>query len=387
MKLFGKTGIIFLLYNNVFCKYEKKSMNNIFENKLSDVEKKRYSRQMQLHGWGSETQLKLKNARVLVVGAGALGCAVLQNLALAGIGTLGIVDDDFISISNLQRQVLFTQEDIGVLKAENAKQKIKKLNSFVKVELFNERIVEGNVLTILNDFDIIVDGSDNFSTKYLLNDACVILDKPLVFGSIEAFEGQVSVFNFMNGPTYRCLFPFFNFSANSNDCNSIGVTTSLPLFIGNIQANEVVKIISGIGDVLSGKFLLANLLNNSFQLLHIQKNIENNNKNNLKKKYNFFSEEKSNVIPVSLLELKTDSQKFWLLDVRSEYEHSKYNLGGKNIPIYDIDFLMNEIPYGNNILAYCNEGQSAKQAALLISRKKNVTVYYLDSPLTDLITA
>lgn len=216
------------------------------------------------------------------MGAGALGCAVLQNLALAGIGTLGIVDDDFISISNLQRQVLFTQEDIGVLKAENAKQKIKKLNSFVKVELFNERIVEGNVLTILNDFDIIVDGSDNFSTKYLLNDACVILDKPLVFGSIEAFEGQVSVFNFMNGPTYRCLFPF-NFSANSNDCNSIGVTTSLPLFIGNIQANEVVKIISGIGDVLSGKFLLANLLNNSFQLLHIQKNIENNNKNNLKK--------------------------------------------------------------------------------------------------------
>ncbi|MBC7861605.1 MAG: HesA/MoeB/ThiF family protein, partial [Bacteroidia bacterium] len=193
---------------------------------LTKEEIQRYSRQLQLPGWGVETQLKLKTARILVIGAGALGCAVLQNLSLAGVGTLGIADDDIVSLTNLQRQVLFDVSDIGSSKAQTAKNKIEKLNPFVKVELFGERIFEGNVLSILKEYDVIVDGSDNFETKYLLNDACVILNKPLVSGSIEGFEGQVAVFNFMDGPTYRCLFPEQASKENTSDCNTIGVTTT-----------------------------------------------------------------------------------------------------------------------------------------------------------------
>ncbi|MBC7864190.1 MAG: ThiF family adenylyltransferase, partial [Bacteroidia bacterium] len=221
-------------------------------------------------------------------------------------------------------------------------------------------------------------------TKYLLNDACVILNKPLVSGSIEGFEGQVAVFNFMDGPTYRCLFPEPPAKENTSDCNTIGVTTTLPLIVGNIQANEAVKIISGIGEVLSGKVLLVNMLNNSFVTLNVKTDQKNKNIATIEKRNDFTNCSKPEISGISFSEFSTKKNEFWLLDVRNETEHAAFNIGGKNIPVYELDALMEELPTEEKILTYCNEGMVAKQAALLISRKKNLKVYYLNSPLSQL---
>lgn len=351
--------------------------------KISEAEFERYSRQMQLPGWGEAAQLKLKNAKVFVVGAGALGCAVLQNLARTGVGRIGIADDDRIALSNLQRQVLFDDGDAGRLKVECAKEKLERINPFVKSEVFSGRIHAGNVLGIIENFDVIVDGSDNFETKYLLSDACVISGKPLVAASIEGFEGQVSVFNYKEGPTYRCLFPRAPLKDISPDCNSIGVAASLPLIMGNLQANEVIKIITGLGEVLSGKFLLVNLLSNSFSAFTFKPNPENKCVVSLSSPSHRSECAHAEVEPVDAVALKQENGRadYWLLDVRSEAEHQAYNIGGVNIPVYELDGQMENIPGDRRVLAYCNGGISAMQAAMLISRKKNVKVYYLASGL------
>jgi sulfur-carrier protein adenylyltransferase/sulfurtransferase len=350
---------------------------------LSIEEKERYARQLQLPGWGEEAQLKIKAARVLVVGAGALGCAVLQNLARTGVGKLGIADADVISSTNLQRQVLFDERDIGKLKTETAKEKIQLMNAFVDVQLFSERITVHNVSEVFEGYDIIVDGSDNFETKYLLNDACVMLNKPLISGSIEQFEGQVSVFNYKDGPTYRCVFPEAPAKEFSTDCNTMGVTPSLPTLIGSHQANEVIKIITGIGETLSGKLLIINVLGNSFLQLNIFANPENKKISSLAEQDNIIVCDTADVEPVGNAALKTNEE-YWLLDVRPETEHAEFNIGGKNIPLYDLELHWEHIPAEKKVLTYCNGGTSAKQAAALISSKKNTKVYYLDVPLSSL---
>jgi adenylyltransferase/sulfurtransferase len=228
---------------------------------LSKAEQQQYNRHLILDEIGELGQLKLKKAKVLVIGAGGLGCPILQYLSAAGVGTIGVVDDDTIEKSNLQRQVLYSHDDIGDFKAEVAANKLAGLNPYVNFEIYLQRLNKEIAVELFLKYDVIVDGSDNFPTRYLVNDAAILTNKPVVFGSIFKFEGQVSVFNYNNGPSYRCLYPNPPKSEDVPNCSEIGVLGVLPGIIGALQANEVLKLVLGIGEILSGKLLTYNALN------------------------------------------------------------------------------------------------------------------------------
>ena len=227
---------------------------------LSQSEILRYQRHLTLPGFGEAAQLQLKDARVLIIGAGGLGCPALQYLAAAGVGTLGIVDDDRVSRSNLQRQILYTDAEVGQLKATAAANRLMAMNPDIKCVPHPTRLTVKNALELISDYDVVLDGSDNFPTRYLVNDACVLAGKPLVYGALYTFQGQATVFNYQGGPTYRCLFPEPPDPKNAPNCSEIGVLGILPGMIGVIQATEVVKVLTGIGTPLSGKLLLFDAL-------------------------------------------------------------------------------------------------------------------------------
>lgn len=216
----------------------------------------RYQRHLSLAGFGPEAQAKLKRAHVLVIGAGGLGCPALLYLAAAGVGRLTIVDDDRVDVSNLQRQVLFAGGDIGQPKAEAAARRLRALNPLISVEPRIQRFRRDNALALVAGGDVVVDGSDNFATRYLVNDACVIADRPFVYGAIQGFEGQVSVFNWRGGPTYRCLFPEPPAAGTVPNCAEAGVLGVLPGLIGTAQACEAIKLLAGLGEPLSGRLLM-----------------------------------------------------------------------------------------------------------------------------------
>ena len=224
-----------------------------------------------------EGQLKLKESKVLVIGAGGLGCPILQYLTAAGIGTIAIVDNDIVDQTNLQRQILYAHCDIGKFKAQIAAKKLSGLNPFVKFKVHTERLSSENALNLFTPYDIIIDASDNFPTRYLANDAAILAEKPLVFGSIFKFEGQISVFNYKNGPTYRCLFPTPPKPDTTPNCSDIGVLGILPGIVGCLQANEVIKMICGIGETLSGKLLTYDALTMQQQVFSFQKKQEHQN--------------------------------------------------------------------------------------------------------------
>jgi len=219
---------------------------------------KRYSRQIILPEIGLIGQEKLAAAKVLVVGAGGLGCPVLQYLAAAGVGKIGIADGDVVSVSNLNRQVLYTNEDIGKAKVDCVKARLNAQNPEVEIAVYNTFLSEKNAREIIAQYDIVVDGTDQIPVRYLLNDVCVELGKPMVYGAIHKFEGQVSVFNFQGGPTYRDLFPEQPAAGSIPSCAENGVLGVLPGMIGLVQATEVLKIIVGFGEVFSGKLWLFN---------------------------------------------------------------------------------------------------------------------------------
>jgi len=237
-----------------------------------NINMQRYNRHIILSEIGKEGQIKINNARVLVIGAGGLGCPVLQYLAGAGVGTLGIVDADTVDESNLQRQVLFGVKSIGNNKAKEAEKRLQDLNPTIEFNVYPLYLSPKNALQIFDSYDIIVDGTDNFTTRYMVNDACVILGKPLISASIFKFEGQLSVFNVGNGPSYRCLFPNPPEPGSMPSCSDVGVLGVLPGILGSLQANEVLKLILGIGDVLSGKLLLFNALNLSTNIIQFGRN-------------------------------------------------------------------------------------------------------------------
>jgi molybdopterin/thiamine biosynthesis adenylyltransferase len=253
---------------------------------LSSREIRRYSKQIMIPEIGLEGQEKLKKAKVLIVGAGGLGCPVLQYLAAAGTGKIGIVEFDKVDESNLQRQVLYGSLDVGKLKAIIAKNRLEHLNSLVEYEIFNLKLDATNAIGIIKQFDLIVDATDNYEVRYIINDACVILNKPMVHGAIFKFEGQVSVFNFNGGPTYRC----YNQSKKKEEYRNpkpadVGLMGVLPGITGTIMANEVIKIIAGTGSVLSGILLTFNILNYSFYSIKIQNVPGNHNILELKAEY------------------------------------------------------------------------------------------------------
>lgn len=237
--------------------------------KSENSSSERYQRQIILKGFGETGQQKLLQSKVLVIGAGGLGCPVLQYLTAAGVGTIGIADDDVVSISNLHRQPLYTTFDIGFSKAEKAKHLLTRLNPDINIIAYNERLTSKNALSIIEKFDIIIDGTDNFSSRYMINDACVLLNKPLIYGAVSQFEGQVAVFNAQNksiakGVNYRDLFPVPPKDGEILNCAEGGVLGILPGIIGTMQANETIKLITDIGKPLVNTMLTYNALNNQF---------------------------------------------------------------------------------------------------------------------------
>ncbi len=242
---------------------------------LTPKELRRYERHFMLPGFGKEGQAKLKNASVLVVGAGGLGCSVLQYLAAAGIGRIGIADNDFVSEDNLQRQVLYGDKDLGKLKAIIARERLQHQNPIPEYQVHNIYLKPDNALNLIREYDILVDATDNFPTRYLLNDACIILNKPWVFGSIYKYEGQLSVFNYRGGPSLRCIFPNPPGPEEAPSPRNIGVLGVLPGIIGTMMANETVKMISENGECLSGKMLIMNIQDYSLQSFSFRKNPEN----------------------------------------------------------------------------------------------------------------
>ncbi|OCX50426.1 thiamine biosynthesis protein ThiF [Mucilaginibacter sp. PPCGB 2223] len=330
---------------------------------LEREELKRYNRQIILPELGLPGQEKLKAARLLVIGAGGLGCPVLQYLVAAGAGTIGIVDDDVVDISNLHRQILYSAADIGRPKALVAGQKLNQLNPFVEIIAYTERITAANAQQLITTFDVVIDGSDNFKTRYLVNDTCTALNKPLVFGSIFKFEGQVSVFNYQGGPNYRDVFPEAPPENEVPNCAEIGVIGVLPGMIGTYMANEAIKLICGIGELLSGKLLTLNALDSSITVFRISARPSQNTL--------------TTAIPLPVAsfevadEISAETLKQWLatkpcdiylVDVREPYEFDDENIGGVNISLYELEEHANSFPSDKKLVFICQTGQRSKIA-------------------------
>jgi len=327
---------------------------------LSPKEKARYNRHIILPEIGIKGQEKLKNAAVLIIGAGGLGCPILQYLGAAGIGKIGIIDFDKVDESNLHRQILFQTKDIGKYKAAVAKERLLANNPFLKVESIVRRIERSNALEILSNYDVVVDGSDNFATRYLVNDACVLLNKPLVFGAIFKFEGQISVFNYKNGPSYRCLFPDQPEAGSIPTCSQIGVMGVLPGIVGTMQANETIKVILEREDTLSGRFLTLDILSNNFfelKVKRVEKNFEIESLGNYSSNDGI---EQENSISVD--ELAEDYQDFFVLDIRNE-EEREICLLEDSVHIYEeeIPERISELPRDKKIVVYCHYGRKSQK--------------------------
>ena len=249
---------------------------------LSQREIRRYDRQIMIPDLGLKGQEALKKAKVLVAGAGGLGCPVLQYLTAAGVGRIAIAEFDMVGESNLQRQVLYGTSDVGKLKSIIAKSRLEHLNPNVEFEILNIRLEKNNAISAISNYDIIVDATDNLESRYVINDSCVSLNKPMVHGSIYKFEGLISVFNYQGGPTYRCYNPSGPEGNFRNPVPSeVGLLGVLPGITGTYMANEVIKIITGIGEVLAGKILLVNILNNTFRTFTVNNIPENHKIRNL----------------------------------------------------------------------------------------------------------
>ena len=319
------------------------------EANLNSEELARFARHISLPEIGVKGQEKLKTSSVACIGTGGLGSPLLLYLAAAGIGRIGIVDFDVVEYSNLQRQIIHTTNSIGLLKTDSAKQHILEINPFCRVDLFNQKLTSSNALEILKDYDVICDCSDNFPTRYLINDTCLILNKPNIYGSIARFEGQVSVFNLKNdSPNYRDLIPIPPPRELIPSCSEAGVMGILPGIIGTIQAAEAIKIITNIGDPLNGRLLIFNALKMSFKELRLKSNPENRNIAELMDYERFCSEIKVKnevdfqVESISVKKLKSllsqASNEILLIDVRNPIEHNEYSiLGSRLIPLSTIE--------------------------------------------------
>ncbi|WP_158996005.1 HesA/MoeB/ThiF family protein [Mucilaginibacter sp. L196] len=334
---------------------------------LGNVKLKRYSRQVILPEIGLPGQEKLTNAKVLMIGAGGLGCPVLQYLAAAGVGTIGIVDDDVIDISNLHRQILYTTADVGKPKACIAKHKLGLLNPHINITAYNERFTPINAQNICNDYDLVIDGSDNFETRYLINDTCVVLNKVLIFGSIFKFEGHVSVFNYHNGPNYKDMFPEAPPSNEVPNCAEIGVLGVLPGIIGMYMANEAIKVICGIGETLSGKFMSINALDNTSSVFRVIKQQQKFIKAPVATIVEPIPNENHEITIEELNKwLQQTPNEIYLVDVREGYEFEDYNIGGINIPLYELKEHIESLPPDKKLVFCCHTGQRSKMAIQLL---------------------
>jgi molybdopterin/thiamine biosynthesis adenylyltransferase/rhodanese-related sulfurtransferase len=341
----------------------------------------RYSRHLIMPEVGMEGQQKLKAARVLCIGAGGLGSPLALYLAAAGVGTLGIVDFDVVDYTNLQRQIIHTTADVGRKKLDSAADKLKAINPFLNLRTFETKLTSENALELFSEFDIIADGTDNFPTRYLVNDACVLTGKPNVCGSIFRFEGQASVFATQEGPCYRCLYPEPPPPGLVPSCAEGGVLGILPGLVGVMQATEVIKLILGKGEPLIGRLLLIDALGMKFRELKLRKNPDCPvcGKNPTVTKlidYQEFcgirGEEKAvetGIPEITVEELKRRldaGDDVFVLDVREPHEYQICNIGGHLIPLGDLPNRVNELDSSREIVAHCRSGvRSAKAVNFL----------------------
>ncbi len=352
---------------------------------LNAEEKKRYLRQVIIPNFGMESQQKLKSAKVLVVGAGGLGCPILIYLAAAGVGTIGIVDFDVVDESNLHRQILFNGNDIGEFKVTAAIKHLTLFNPYVNYIPHLFKLSSENALSVFEQYDIIVDGTDNFPTRYLVNDSCVFLDKPNVYGSIFQFEGQVCVFNYKNkdgvhGPNYRDLYETPPPPGLVPNCADSGVLGVLPGIIGSMQASEAIKIITGIGEPLSGRLFVFDALTFTTRTFIVKRRINNplNGANptlsrlvdyeafcNLNNTMNGIRE----ITPAELFEWKEDGRKFQLIDVREEAEFDAFNISGDLIPLSVLGDNFDKISKDSPVVIHCLSGARSKKAILWLQEK------------------
>ena len=351
---------------------------------LTQDEMARYARHLTLPEVGMEGQQKLKAARVLCVGAGGLGSPLLLYLAAAGVGTLGLVDFDVVDASNLQRQILHSTADLGRKKLDSAAEKLVALNPAVRVVKHETRLTSANALEIFKDYDIIADGTDNFPTRYLVNDACVLSGKPNVYGSIFRFEGQASVFATEEGPCYRCLYPEPPPPGLVPSCAEGGVLGILPGLVGVIQATEVIKLILGKGTSLVGRLLLVDSLEMRFRELKLRKNPEcpvcgaNRTVTKLIDYQQFCgigpetkaaAEEKNGIPQISVRELKRRKdagEEFFHLDVREPFEYAIAEIGGVLIPQNEVLGRLGEIPRDREVVVQCKSGGRSQKIAELL---------------------
>ena len=340
---------------------------------------KRYQQQIALPEIGIAGQKKLTDVKVLVIGAGGLGCPVLQHLAAAGVGCIGVVDGDIVEESNLNRQIVYTLSDCGKNKALTAAESIFKQNPEVKVIPISSFFTEENAFEMVDEYQIIVDCTDNLPARYLINDVALVKKIPMVYASMHRFEGQVSVFNYQLGPTYRCLFPEKENSKTTVSCNSTGVLGVLPNTLGLLQATEVLKIILGIGSVLSRKLLIYDGLNHQMQTLAIQKNpieVQNGLLNGLA----IANRNKKAVKAISTTEfydaLKEDS--YLIVDLKEAYEASKWDAPNiQNVPIDQLENYLKNYNKDQKIILFCQYGNKSQLAADYLMKNGFTSVFHL----------
>ncbi|MDQ6815692.1 MAG: HesA/MoeB/ThiF family protein [Bacteroidota bacterium] len=339
----------------------------------------RYNRQINLKGFGKEAQQKLQEAKVLVVGAGGLAIPGLLYLAGMGVGTIGIVDGDTVSATNLNRQVIYTEAEVGMPKVAVAVRRLSQQNPTILIKPFDVFLNTDNAIEIIRQFDLVIDGTDNFSARYLINDACVILGKPFIYGAIQEFEGHVSVFNYQQGPTYRCLYPDFPSAGEIPDCNTAGVLGVVPGIIGCQQALEAVKVITGIGKTASGYLRIFDFLNNDQYDVKLKATPENRNISRLKKGYEQPNCAATQALrPEELYDWIHLEKDFLLVDVREPEEYEQGHLqNATSCPLSNFD--AHQLDVKKPIVTYCLKGgRSAKAATMLSEKNSNLTVYTLD---------
>jgi molybdopterin/thiamine biosynthesis adenylyltransferase/rhodanese-related sulfurtransferase len=354
------------------------------EVKLSKEEVLRYSRHLIMPEVGMEGQLKLKRARVLLIGTGGLGAPLGLYLAAAGVGHLGLVDFDVVDFSNLQRQVTFSTDDVGKPKTEAAKARLSRLNPTIEIETFETRLTSENALELFRDFDVIVDGTDNFPTRFLVNDACLLLGKPNVYGSIFRFEGQATVFGYPGGPCYRCLYPEPPPPGLVPSCAEGGVLGVLPGIVGSIQAMETIKLILGTGEPLVGRLLLFDALAMRFRELKLRKNPacplcgENRTITKLIDYEEFcgirgeetppMADGIQEITPKDLKARQDRGDDLFILDVREPHEYQICNLKGKLIPLGELTRRVNELDSSREMVVHCRSGKRSADAIQFLQK-------------------
>ncbi|EJG03193.1 uba/thif-type nad/fad binding protein [Flavobacterium sp. F52] len=330
------------------------------------MREERYKRQTVLKEFGEESQRKLRRSSVLVVGAGGLGTAVMQYLNAMGIGTLGIIDNDTVSLSNLQRQVIYNEDDLGRPKVGAAGNFLKKQNSQTKINMYYAFLDTENALRIIEGYDLVVDATDNLSARYLVNDACVLLGKPFIYGALHGFEGHVSVFNYKKGPTYRCLYPQPPAASEIPNCAENGVLGVVPGIIGNIQALEAVKVICRIGKPLSGRLMIYNALFHDFYFMDFE--FRSPAIGCLADTYELAC--LSNGVDAKAFMEKYNNEKIQVIDVRSAEEFTDFSLKlSINIPLKELKKKCHLINRKEKVYVLCQSGIRSQKAVSMLAEK------------------